>query len=125
MAPAPFCVFFLMILVTVRGVVDEPVEDYYTYAFETLVSAVFILAGFNCYLLLQKGSSCKSAPPKRQADAEVQCDLSNSSQIENMTPAGAIFFSPHGARWHVRKDCRHLKAALKSTQLTPCQSCTA
>lgn len=92
MAPAPFCVFFLMILVTVRGVVDEPVEDYYTYAFETLVSAVFILAGFNCYLLLQKGSSCKSTPPKRQADAEVQCDLSNSSQIENMTPAGAIFF---------------------------------
>ena len=64
MAPAPFCVFFLMILVTVRGVVDEPVEDYYTYAFETLVSAVFILAGFNCYLLLQKGSSCKSTPPK-------------------------------------------------------------
>ena len=122
MVPSLFVFFILETLASVQKVCEEPQPETYTYAFESMVVVIFALAGFNCYLLLSHSPSQRKIAS--HTDAAVQCDLHERFQPEHDTPAGAIFFSPHGARWHAKKDCRQLRHALKSTQLTPCQTCS-
>lgn len=122
MVPTPFWAFVFMVSVSTGAgeVYGEYSRGGYTYAFEGLVTLIMALVGLNFYLL-SKGPSHKTTAQKMQADAAVQRD--DLPERENKTPAGAIFVAPHGARWHSRKDCQHLKHASKSTQLTPCQTC--
>ena len=53
-------------------------------------------------------------------DAAVQCDNPGNSDTSSMP----VYAGPNSRRWHSRKSCPHLKAAMHINTLTPCQTCS-
>lgn len=67
--------------------------------------------------MMEKGSDHKSFVST--VDKDGQCELVQSASL----PDGKIYVTASGSRWHLKEDCRHLKAANKVIPLTPCQAC--
>ena len=53
-------------------------------------------------------------------DAALQCDNSGNSDASSRP----VYAGPNSRRWHSRKSCPHLKAAMHVNTLTPCQTCS-